>query len=232
MSETVFASIAPATLAVRGSSQRYPVRRIFCVGKNYAAHVREMGGDPAREQPFFFAKSPAHIALSGSTVPYPPGTHNYHHEIELVVAIGKTAWRVAPERALDGIWGYGCGLDMTRRDLQAKAKEAGHPWTFAKDFENAAVLGELVPASAIGHPERGAIELKVNGEQRQHADLNNMIWSVPEIVANLSQHYHLQPGDLIYTGTPSGVGPVVPGNRLSGRIEGVGEIALSIGPAV
>lgn len=231
MDESVFAPIAPATLAVRASSQRYAVRRIFCVGKNYAAHVREMGGDPTREQPFFFAKSPRHIAVSGSTVPYPPGTHNYHHEIELVVAMGKAAWKIQPEAAHGCIWGYGVGLDMTRRDLQAQAKEAGHPWTFAKDFENAAVLSELVAASAIGHPEHGAIHLSVNGAERQRSDLSHMIWSVPEIVANLSQHYHLQPGDLIYTGTPSGIGPVVPGDRLAGGVEGVGEIALAIGPA-
>lgn len=231
MTDTVFAAATPATLPVRGSSNRYAVRRIFCVGRNYAAHVREMGGDATREQPFFFAKSPEHIALSGSTVPYPPGTHNYHHEIELVVAMGKAAWNVAPGHALDCIWGYGVGLDMTRRDLQAEAKKAGRPWTFGKDFESAAVLSELVPAATIGHPEHGAIELKVNGEERQHADLDNMIWSVPEIVAHLSRDYHLRAGDLIYTGTPSGVGPVVTGDRLSGRIEGVGEIALTIGPA-
>lgn len=229
MTDTVFPTIAAVAVPVRGSHQRYAVRRIFCVGRNYAAHAREMGSDPTREPPFFFAKSPAHIARSGGTVPYPPGTRNYHHEIELVVAMGKPAWRLAAASAQDCVWGYGCGLDMTRRDLQAAAKQAGHPWTFAKDFENAAVLGELAPASIIGHPGAGAITLSVNGTVRQSGNLNSMIWSVPEVVAHLSQHYHLQPGDLIYTGTPSGVGPVQPGDHLHGEIEGVGVIDLTVG---
>lgn len=229
MTDYVFAPAPQAAAAVRGSRQRYAVRRIFCVGRNYAAHAREMGGDPQREPPFFFAKSPAHLVASGATVAYAPGTHELHHEMELVVALGQPAFRVAPHEAEACVWAYACGLDMTRRDLQGEAKQAGRPWTFGKDFEGGAVLGELVPASQIGHPARGAIELAVNDARRQQGDLADMIWRVPEVVANLSRYYHLGPGDLIYTGTPEGVGPVHPGDRLTGRIEGVGEIGLTIG---
>lgn len=229
MTDYVFAPPPQATAAVRGSRQRYAVQRIFCVGRNYAAHAREMGGDPEREPPFFFAKSPAHLVASGATVPHALETRDLQHEIELVVALGQPAFRVTPEQAQACIWGYACGLDMTRRDLQGEAKQAGRPWTFGKDFEGAAVLGELAPASQIGHPARGAIELAVNGVRRQHGDLADMVWRVPEVVANLSRYYHLQPGDLIYTGTPEGVGRVQPGDRLTGRIEGVGAIELAIG---
>ena len=229
MSDFVFAPPAQASVAVRDSRQRYAVGRIFCVGRNYAAHAREMGGNPEREPPFFFNKAPAHLVASGATVPYPPGTRDYHHEMELVVAIGRGAFRVSPEQAQACVWGYACGLDMTRRDLQGEAKKAGRPWSFGKDFENAAVIGELVPASTTGALARGVIELNVNGQLRQQGDLADLIWSVPEVIANLSQYYHLQPGDLIYTGTPEGVGAVQPGDVLVGRIDGVGEIALTIG---
>lgn len=229
MSEYVFPPPPQAAVTVQGSSQRYAVGRIFCVGRNYAAHAREMGFDPDREPPFYFNKTPAHLVASGATVPYPLGTENFHHEMELVIAIGAPALRVAPEEALACVWGYACGLDMTRRDLQFKARDKGRPWDFGKDFDHAAVIGELAPASVIGHPARGAIQLTVNGQMRQSADLKDLIWSVPEIVANLSAYYPLRPGDLIYTGTPEGVGPVQPGDELVGRIEGVGEIALQIG---
>ncbi|MEZ5605667.1 MAG: fumarylacetoacetate hydrolase family protein [Burkholderiaceae bacterium] len=229
MSDYVFAPPPQASVAVRGSTRRYAVTRIFCVGRNYAAHAREMGGDPTREPPFFFNKAPAHLVASGATVPYPPGTRDYHHEMELVVAIGAPAFRVAPEQAEPCVWGYACGLDMTRRDLQGEAKKAGRPWSFGKDFENAAVIGELVPAAEAGALARGRIELAVNGQTRQQGDLSDLIWSVPEIVAKLSQYYHLQPGDLIYTGTPEGVGAVRPGDVLAGHIDGVGEIQLAIG---
>ncbi len=229
MTDFVFPPIPQASVAVRGSRQRYAVGRIFCVGRNYAAHAREMGGNPDREPPFFFNKAPAHLLASGATVPYPPGTRDYHHEMELVVAIGQAAFRIAPEQAAACVWGYACGLDMTRRDLQGEAKKAGRPWSFGKDFEHAAVIGELVPASQTGALARGRIELAVNGQTRQQGDLADLIWSVPEVVANLSQYYHLQPGDLIYTGTPEGVGAVQPGDVLAGRIEGVGEIQLTIG---
>ena len=229
MSDYVFAPPPQASVAVRGSTRRYAVTRIFCVGRNYAAHAREMGGDPTREPPFFFNKAPAHLVASGATVPYPPGTRDYHHEMELVVAIGAPAFRVAPEQAEPCVWGYACGLDMTRRDLQGEAKKTGRPWSFGKDFENAAVIGELVPAAEVGALTRGRIELAVNGQTRQQGDLSDLIWSVPEVIANLSQYYHLRPGDLIYTGTPEGVGAVRPGDVLAGHIDGVGEIQLAIG---
>ena len=229
MSDFVFAPPAQASVAVRDSRQRYAVGRIFCVGRNYAAHAREMGGNPEREPPFFFNKAPAHLLASGATVPYPPGTRDYHHEMELVVAIGQPAFRIAPEQGQACVWGYACGLDMTRRDLQGEAKKTGRPWSFGKDFENAAVIGELVPAAEVGALTRGRIELAVNGQTRQQGDLSDLIWSVPEVIANLSQYYHLRPGDLIYTGTPEGVGAVRPGDVLAGHIDGVGEIQLAIG---
>jgi fumarylpyruvate hydrolase len=229
MSEYVFSPPSQAAVAVRGASRRYAVSRIFCVGRNYAAHAREMGFDPEREPPFYFNKTPVNLVASGATVPYPPGTQNYHYEMELVIAIGQPAFRVPPQQALDCVWGYACGLDMTRRDLQARAREKSQPWDLSKDFEHAAVISALVPASEIGHVGSGNIQLSVNGQVRQNADIKDMIWSVPEVVANLSQYYHLQPGDLIYTGTPEGVGPVQPGDRITGRIERVGDIALTIG---
>ncbi|QTD45101.1 fumarylacetoacetate hydrolase family protein [Ottowia testudinis] len=229
MSDYVFSPPEPAAVPVHGSAQRYAVRRIFCVGRNYAAHAREMGADPDREPPFYFNKTPAHLVLSGATVPYALGTQNLHYEMELVIALGQPAFRIAPEAALQTVWGYACGLDMTRRDLQNTAKQMGRPWDFGKDFENAAVIGPLVPASAMGHPAQGRIQLSVNGQIRQDSDIKELIWSVPEIVANLSQYYHLQAGDLIYTGTPEGVGAVQPGDKITGRIDGVGEIALTIG---
>lgn len=229
MPDFVFAPPATTSLSVRDSVQRFAVRRIFCVGRNYAAHVREMGGDPGRQPPVFFSKAAAHVLHGGATMPYPPQTSDFHHEVELVAAIGKSAFRIRPGQANDCIWGYGCGLDMTRRDLQGLAKTGGMPWSLAKDFEGAAVLGELVPAADIGHPAAGAIMLTVNGEERQRADLRDMIWTVPEIVAQLSQHYHLQPGDLVYTGTPEGVGPVDPGDVLQGSVEGVGSVELVLG---
>ncbi len=229
MSDYVFPPAPQAAVPVRGSSQRYAVSRVFCVGRNYAAHAREMGADPEREPPFYFNKAPAHLLMSGATIPYPLGTQNCHYEMELVIALGRPAFRVSAEQALDCVWGYACGLDMTRRDLQNAAKQMGRPWDFGKDFEHSAVIGPLVPASEIGHPAAGNIRLSVNGSVKQNADLKDLIWSVPEVVANLSQYYHLQPGDLIYTGTPEGVGPVQPGDQLSGHIDGVGDIALTIG---
>ena len=229
MSTYVFPPAPQAAVAVRGSAQLYAVNRIFCVGRNYAAHAREMGSDPTREPPFYFNKTPATLVASGATIAYPPGTANFHYEMELVIALGRPAFRVAPEQAEGCVWGYACGLDMTRRDLQNQAKEIGRPWDFGKDFENAAVMSELVPASLIGHPARGRIELSVNGQLKQQGDLADLIWSMPEVVSNLSHYYHLQPGDLIYTGTPEGVGAVKPGDHLTGRIDGVGEIALTIG---
>ena len=207
----------------------FPVRRIFCVGRNYAAHAREMGFDPDREPPFYFNKTPADLVMTGATVPYAPGTQNLHYEMELVIAIGKPAFRVGVDKALDCVWGYACGLDMTRRDLQNTAKQMGRPWDFGKDFEHSAVMSPLVPAAEIGHPAQGRIQLSVNGQIKQDSDIKELIWSVPEVIANLSEYYHLQPGDLIYTGTPEGVGAVQPGDVITGKIDGVGEIALTIG---
>ncbi|HQF31321.1 MAG TPA: fumarylacetoacetate hydrolase family protein [Hyphomicrobiales bacterium] len=214
---------------VRDSSRGFPIHRIFCVGRNYAAHAAEMGATAVKEDPFYFTKSPFSYVASGATIPYPPGTADCHHEMELVAAIGAAGFRLPLEKALDLVFGYACGLDLTRRDLQGEAKDKRRPWDLGKDFENAAVLSEIVPAAAIGHPTAGRIELSVNGETRQSGDLAEMINSVAETIVHLSRFYHLAPGDLVYTGTPSGVGPVVPGDRLEGRIDGVGEITLTIG---
>jgi fumarylpyruvate hydrolase len=231
MTEYVFPAPAVPSVPVRGTDARYPVSRIFCVGRNYAAHAREMGFDPDREPPFYFTKPANALVESGATVAYPPGTANYHYEMELVIAIGHPVFKVPVDRALDAVWGYACGLDMTRRDLQMKAREMGRPWDLGKAFEDSAVIGELVPASQCGHIAKGLIQLTVNDAVKQSSDLAALIWSVPEVVSHLSQFYHLQPGDLIYTGTPEGVGAVVAGDRLEGEIAGVGTIALTIGPA-
>jgi fumarylpyruvate hydrolase len=228
VSRYLFEPPPTVSVEVAGSDARFPVNRIFCVGRNYAAHVREMGFDPDREAPCYFTKASRCIVPSGSAIPYPPATDNYHHEIELVVAIGEAGFEIPEQDALSVVYGYACGLDMTRRDLQIASREGKGPWDIGKDFENAAVIGPVRPASEIGHPDRGRIELRVNGERRQDSDLANLIWSVPAIIAHLSTYYRLEPGDLVYTGTPDGVGPVRPGDRISGSVEGVGEIELSI----
>jgi fumarylpyruvate hydrolase len=191
-----------------------------------------MGGVVDREAPFYFTKSSTHYAASGSTIGYPPGTTNYHYEMEFVVAICNSGFRIGEAQALDHVFGYACGLDMTRRDLQAAAKAQQRPWDIAKDVEQSAVLGEIAPAAEIGHPNRGRIELRVNGETKQSADISQLIHSVAAVIAHLSQYYHLQSGDLIYTGTPEGVGPVKPGDRLEGSIDGVGTIAAQISAPV
>jgi fumarylpyruvate hydrolase len=224
----LFPPPSPAAARVRGRTERFPIRRIFCVGRNYEAHAREMGVAADREAPFYFTKTPEHYAPSGSTIAYPPGTSNYHYEMELVVAIGTPAFRVPEAQSLDCVFGYACGLDMTRRDLQTAAKEKQRPWDIGKDVEQSAVLGEIVPAAEIGHPAKGLIELRVNGQAKQSADLSDLIHGVPAVIAHLSQYYHLQPGDLIYTGTPEGVGAVKPGDRLEGSIEGVGSIDVQV----
>jgi len=215
---------------IRGRSYGLPLHRIFCVGRNYEAHAIEMGAAVDREAPFYFTKSAWHYAATGSTVPYPPGTANYHHEIELVVVIGAPTFRVPVDRALASVFGYACGLDMTRRDLQFAAREQRRPWDLGKDVEQSAVIGEIVAATECGHPERGCIELRVNGQTRQQSDLSQLIHGVPEVVAHLSGFYHLQPGDVIFTGTPEGVGPVMPGDHLDGSVAGVGHVALTVGP--
>lgn len=230
MSTTLFPSPAWPSLPVTGSDARYPVHRIFCVGRNYAAHAAEMGSAVDREAPFYFIKSALDTVQSGATVPYPPGTANYHHEIELVLAIGAPAFRISKEDALSAVWGYGAGLDMTRRDLQNGFKDKRHPWDLAKDFEQSAVLGALTPAEAFT-PANQRIHLDVNGALKQEGHLGDLIWSIPEIVSHLSQFYHLAPGDLIMTGTPSGVGAVVAGDTLAGGIEGLAPVVLTLGPA-
>ena len=215
------------SVAIRNSQQRFPVRRIFCVGRNYAAHIREMGNDE-RDPPFFFTKPADAVADSGTVIPYPLATENLHHEIELVVAIGKGGVNIGRDAAAGHIWGYGVGVDLTRRDLQDVAKKAGRPWDWAKAFDHSAPCGPLVPADHNSIPHSGRIRLSVNGEVRQQGDLAEMIWPVPDIVAICSQAVELQPGDLIFTGTPSGVGPVVAGDRLSGEIENIGVVDLEI----
>jgi len=219
------------TLPVAGEDARFPVYRIFCVGQNYEDHVREMGLAPKRDAPIYFTKSPADVCHSGAAIPYPPGTENCHYEMELVVAIGAPAFRIARADALSVVFGYACGLDMTRRDLQKASREHGRPWDTGKGFENAAVLGAITRAETFGTPGKQRMTLTQNGELRQDAQISLMIWSMPELIADLSHYYHLQPGDLIYTGTPAGVGPVAPGDRLVGTVEGLEPIHLEIGPA-
>jgi fumarylpyruvate hydrolase len=228
VSKYVFEPAPPVSVEIAGTDVRFPVNRIFCVGRNYAAHVREMGFDPDREEPCYFTKSARCIVPSGSEIPYPPATKNYHHEIELVVAIGKEGFELSADTALSVVYGYAAGLDMTRRDLQIASRESKGPWDIGKDFENAAVISPIRAAEEIGHPASGRIQLSVNGEPRQDSDLENLIWSVPEIIAHLSGYYRLEPGDLIYTGTPEGVGPVEPGDSITGSVAAVGQIALSI----
>jgi len=221
---------APAVvcLPVRGSEDEFPIHRIYCVGRNYAAHAREMGHDPDREAPFFFQKNPDNLLIGGGDFPYPSQTSDLHHEMELVVALSSGGDNIAEEKALDCVFGYAAGLDMTRRDLQGAAKKAGRPWEVGKAFENSAPCSELVPASEIGQPASGRIHLDVNGELRQDGDLNQLIWNVQESIAYLSTLFTLAPGDLIYTGTPSGVAAVVKGDKLHGEIEGIGEIDITI----
>jgi fumarylpyruvate hydrolase len=223
----VFPPPAPVAVPVAGTDELFPVRRIFCVGRNYAEHAREMGGDPAREPPFFFAKAPDAIGLDG-VFPYPPASADVHHEVELVVALGAGGRDIPAERALDAVFGYAVGLDMTRRDRQAEAKKHGRPWEVGKSFERSAPLGPLAPASRIGHPARGRIYLEVNGEPRQDGDLADLIWSVPETIAILSGLFELGAGDLIMTGTPAGVAAVERGDVMRGGIGGVGEIEVRV----
>ncbi len=231
-SATLWTPPPVATVAVRGLRERAPVARLFFVGRNYHAHAVEMGRpvDKSAELPFYFTKSPSTLVESGATVPYPPRTQNYHYEMELVVVIGKPGFRVAEADAHELIYGYACGLDMTRRDLQLVARDKGRPWDLGKDIENGSVISEIVPMPGVV-VERGEIALEVDGQTRQRSDIDKLIWNIRELIADLSTYYHLQPGDLIYTGTPEGVGPVQPGQRLEGRIEGIGRIALQIGAA-
>lgn len=217
----IFPPEAPKTLPIVGSDLQFPVRRIFCVGRNYVAHATEMGGDVDREAPWYFTKSPTGLAQSGQSLPYPQGTQNYHHEIECVVALGANAT----------VFGYAVGLDMTRRDLQQVGKDHRRPWDLGKDIENGAVIGAITPADQVGDIREQTIALDVNGVRRQTGLLSEMVWSVPEIIAHLSGYYHLGAGDIIMTGTPSGVGPVVAGDVLHGTVDGFAPVDLVITPA-
>jgi fumarylpyruvate hydrolase len=214
------------TLPVAGTDESFPVSRVYCVGRNYAEHAVEMGGDPDREPPFFFAKPANSVVPNGGTLPFPSGTEDLHFEIELVVALAEGGADLDASDALSHVFGYAVGLDMTRRDLQSEAKKAGRPWDMAKGFDRSAPVSAIRPVSAIGHPERGSIWLRVNGELRQEGDLSQQIWKVPETIAFLSTLVDLRPGDLIMTGTPKGVGPVSRGDRLVGHIDGVGDLEV------
>lgn len=225
----VFEPAPVASVAVAGSEDRLPVRRIFCVGRNYAAHAREMGKDPDREPPFFFTKPADAVVDHAATVAYPPLTEDLHYEAELVVAIGKAGRDIPVAQALEHVWGYAAGNDLTRRDLQAEAKKMGRPWDFAKGFDRSAVIGPVHAVSGVGHLSEGAIRLAVNGSRAQDGDLREMIWSVPEVVSFLSQSVEVRPGDLIMTGTPAGVGALVPGDVCTVSIEGLPELTVTIG---
>jgi fumarylpyruvate hydrolase len=230
MSDFVFPPAPQASNAVAGSDARFPIRRVFCVGRNYEAHAREMGNDPDREPPFFFMKPADAVVAASGTVPYPPLTDDLHHEVELVVAIGKGGANLSADEALGHVWGYAVGIDLTRRDLQALAKKMSRPWDWGKSFDASAPCGPIVPVAVSGHPQAGSISLSVNGEARQQGDLNELIWPVADVIAIISQSVALAPGDLIFTGTPAGVGALQPGDRVSAQVEGVGSIEFSMGP--
>ncbi len=209
------------SLSVAGDTRRFAVNRIFCVGRNYADHAREMGHDPDREPPFFFMKPASAIVADGLDTAYPSLSSDVHHEIEMVVAIGKGGANISPSSALDHVYGYGIGLDMTRRDLQGEAKKMGRPWDTGKAFDQSAPCSTIVPVSQCGHPSAGAIRLLVNGKVRQEGDLNQLIWNVPDTIAYLSTLFTLEPGDLIFSGTPAGVGPISKGDLLEGTVDGL-----------
>ena len=224
-------AVAPpalVTVPVIGGA-KFPVRRIFCVGRNYAAHAREMGGNPEREPPFFFTK-PSDAIILGEQVPYPVATANMHHEVELVVALQRGGHSVSTQEANGLIYGYAVGVDLTRRDLQDDAKGLRRPWDMAKAFDHSAPIGPIIPAAQIGHPRTGAIRLAINGQDKQVGDLADLIWPVPDIIAALSHLVELAPGDLIYTGTPDGVGPLVVGDRVECHIDGIPPLAFTITP--
>jgi fumarylpyruvate hydrolase len=226
-----FAPFATPGLPVRGDARLYPIRRIFCVGRNYEAHAAEMGATVDREAPWYFTKSPASFAPSGATVPYPPGTSNYHHEMELALALGSEVFKADLAAAQAAIWGYACALDMTRRDRQQDGKDNRRPWDLGKDVEQSAVIAALAPAADLPDLAPRRIRLTVNGALRQDATLADLVWSPAEIVSHLSHYYHLGPGDLILTGTPAGVGPVVAGDVIEGTIDGLDPVRLTMGPA-
>jgi fumarylpyruvate hydrolase len=216
-----------AALPIKGSDKLFPVHRVYCIGRNYAEHAREMGHDPNREPPFFFQKNPDNLRTDGK-FPYPPGTKDVHHEIEMIVALKSGGSNIAEKDALSHVLAYGVGLDMTRRDLQGKAKDMGRPWEVGKAFEHSAPATPLVLASEIGHPAKGAIWLDVNGKRRQTGDLNQMIWDVPGQIAFISSLFELKAGDIIMTGTPSGVAAIVKGDKLHGHVDGVGDLKVEV----
>lgn len=228
MHDYVFAPAPVPSLPVAGSNVLFPIHRIYCVGRNYADHAIEMGHDPSREAPFFFQKNADSVLPPGADFPYPPATTDVHHEVELVVALKSGGSDIPAGEALRHVFGYAVGLDMTRRDLQAEAKKAGRPWEVGKAFEHAAPCSALESAETIGHPQKGGIWLKVNGAARQQGDLNQMIWKVPEMISYLSGLFTLRAGDLIFSGTPAGVGPVMRGDRLSGGVDGVATLDLVV----
>jgi fumarylpyruvate hydrolase len=227
MTDLVIQPPARVTLPVRGNAARFPVRRVYCIGRNYAAHAVEMGHDPDKEPPFFFQKNPENLDPSGR-FPYPGRTSDVHHEVEMAVALASGGRDIPVGEALEHVWGYGVALDMTRRDLQGEAKKLGRPWEIGKAFERSAPIGALVPAAEIGHPASGAVTLAVNGEERQSGDLNQMIWKVPEMIAYLSAYFELAGGDVILSGTPAGVGAVVPGDLIEARIAGFDPLVVEV----
>lgn len=222
----LFALPAPPALDIVGKTVRFAIRRIFCVGRNYAAHALELGNEVDRQAPFYFTKSAHALCPSGSTIALPSQTADCHYEMECVVALGAEAHNMRPDQAMGAVWGYGCGIDLTRRDLQSRAKEKRRPWDVAKDFDNAAILGALTPVADVGPPGAQAIWLDHDGVRVQEGRLSDMIWSVPEIIADLSRFYRLMPGDLIMTGTPAGVGPVHPGSVLQGGVTGLAPVRV------
>lgn len=224
----IFPPQKQTALPVRGTDHQFPVNRIYCVGRNYAAHTIEMGHDPTKEAPFFFQKNPDNILLEGEDFPYPTMTSDVHHEIEMVVALKSGGDNISVDDAMDCVFGYGIALDMTRRDLQGEMKKAGRPWEIGKAFEKSAPCSELVSADEIGHPTEGDVWLKINGEIRQQGDLDQLIWKIPEMIAYLSELFTLHSGDLILTGTPSGVGPVQRGDQLHGHVAGVGDLKVDV----
>jgi len=224
----VFPPQAQTTLPVRGSDQLFPVNRVYCVGRNYAAHAIEMGHDPDKEPPFFFQKNPDNLLLEGNDFPYPEMTNDVHHEIELAVALKSGGDNIPADKAMDCVFGYAVSLDMTRRDLQGQMKKMGRPWEIGKAFEHSAPCSALVPATEIGHPTEGPVWLKINGETRQEGDLNQLIWKIPEMISYLSDLFTLHAGDVILTGTPSGVGPVMRGDDIHGHVAGVGDLRVKV----
>ena len=226
--EFVIPAIQGVSVAVRGKAARFPVRRIYCVGRNYAEHAREMGHDPDRELPFFFQKNPDNLVLNNGDFPYPSVSSNVHFEVEMVVAIGIGGTDIPLEKALNHVYGYALGLDMTRRDLQGEAKKAGRPWEIGKAFEHSAPMTDIVTVEQVGHLSSGEISLTLNGETKQKSDLNQLIWSVPEIIAHLSAIFELKAGDLIMTGTPAGVGAVKRGDVMEGHCAGIGSITAKV----